>query len=78
MSIEKTSFGTTIDCKAVELYTIKNKAGASAGILTYGGTLHTLTIPDKLGNFADILIARLTKASLSGATRTVLRTVNLR
>jgi aldose 1-epimerase len=56
MSIEKTPFGATNECKAVELYTIKNKTGASAGILTYGGTLHTLTMPDKLGTFADILI----------------------
>lgn len=56
MSIEKIAFGTTKGCKAVELYTIKNAAGASAEILTYGGTLQALSMPDKHGLFKDITI----------------------
>ncbi len=56
MSIEKTPFGNTKDGKAVELYTIRNMCGASVGILTYGGTLHSLIMPDKFGKFKDVLI----------------------
>ena len=56
MSIEKKLFGTTKDCKAVELYTITNAVGASAAILTYGGTLQALYMPDKLGDFKDVTI----------------------
>ncbi|HZK38754.1 MAG TPA: aldose epimerase family protein [Clostridia bacterium] len=56
MSIEKKLFGTTKDCKAVELYTLKNAVGASAEILTYGGTLQALSMPDRHGNFKDITI----------------------
>ncbi len=56
MSIEKKPFGTTKDCKAVELYTIKNAVGASAEILTYGGTLQALSMPDKDGVFKDVTI----------------------
>src|SRR5665647_884467 len=56
MSIEKLRFGMTSECKVVELYTIKNSAGAEAEILTYGGTLQALKMPDKLGNISDVLI----------------------
>lgn len=56
MSIEKTTFGTTKEHESVELYTLRNSCGASAGILTYGGTLHSLNMPDKIGHIKDILI----------------------
>ncbi len=56
MSIEKRPFGTAKDGKAVELYTIKNAVGASAEILTYGGTLQALSMPDKHGDFKDVTI----------------------
>lgn len=56
MSIEKLPFGITNDCKAVELYIVRNSVSASAEILTYGGTLQALKVPDKLGNISDVLI----------------------
>ncbi len=56
MSVEKLPFGKIDDCIDVELWMLKNSCGASAGILTYGGTLHSLSMPDKLGHFKDVLI----------------------
>lgn len=56
MSIEKRDFGTASDCKAVELYTLKNAAGASVEVITYGATLQAVSMPDKNGSFADVTI----------------------
>jgi len=56
MSVCKSHFGTTSEGKGVDLYTIKNAAGFSAGILTYGASLNTLTVPGKDGAFKDIVL----------------------
>jgi aldose 1-epimerase len=56
MSVQKREFGVAKDCKAVELYTIKNEAGASVEVITYGATMQALTMPDRNGKFADVTI----------------------
>ncbi len=58
MSIEKQSFGQTEDGKAVELYTLTNASGLKAEIMTYGGIVTSLQVPDRNGNFADIVLGR--------------------
>jgi aldose 1-epimerase len=54
-SIKKDSFGKTSDGKAVEIYTLKNSKGAEARIMTYGGTVVSLKMPDRNGKYADIV-----------------------
>ena len=56
MSIEKSIFGTARDGRNVDLYEIKNVKGSSARILTYGGTLCSLLVPDRSGQLVDVLL----------------------
>ncbi|WP_420144489.1 aldose epimerase family protein [Sphingobium sp.] len=46
----------TANGEAVETITLKNGAGVSAKILTYGATLQSLSGPDKSGKVADVLL----------------------
>ena len=55
-SIRKAPFGATGDGKKVEIYTLTNSAGAEARIMTYGGTVVSLKVPDKKGKFADVVL----------------------
>jgi aldose 1-epimerase len=54
-SITKTAFGTTPDGRAVELYTLRNSHGVEATIMTYGGVVQKLVVPDKQGRLADVV-----------------------
>ncbi|MBQ7541006.1 MAG: galactose mutarotase [Clostridia bacterium] len=56
MSIEKKRFGKTTDGKDVYSYTIANKNGMRAVVLSYGGALQALYVPDKKGKARDVLI----------------------
>ena len=48
--------GTLADGTAVEVISLTNKQGISARILTYGATLQSLSMPDKHGKAADVLL----------------------
>ncbi len=54
-SITKADFGKTPDGTPVEIYTLRNSKGAEACIMTYGGIVQKLIMPDKAGNFADVV-----------------------
>lgn len=54
--MKKVSFGTLPDGSPVSLYTLTNKNGLEAQITNYGGILVSLRVPDKSGNFADIVL----------------------
>jgi aldose 1-epimerase len=54
--ITKAGFGKTPEGQAVEIYTLRNSKGAEARIITYGGIVQSLTMPDKNGKFADIVL----------------------
>lgn len=56
MAVKKRPFGVTKGGKAVELYTISNAAGASIEILTYGGTVRALCVPDRTGRLGDVVL----------------------
>jgi aldose 1-epimerase len=56
MSIKKQAFGKTKDGKNVDLYTLTNTNGLNAKIMTYGGIVTSLQVPDRNGNFADIVL----------------------
>ena len=49
-------FGTTPNGTEVELYTLSNKQGMEASIITYGGILVSLLVPDKQGKLADVVL----------------------
>lgn len=49
-------FGKTSDGKAVEIYTLTNTKGAEVKIITYGGTVVSLRVPDRNGKFGDVVL----------------------
>ncbi len=55
-TVTVSAFGETQDGKAVHLYTLKNRNGLSADIMTYGGTVVRLMAPDRHGQLGDILL----------------------
>jgi len=54
--IEKQPFGKTTDRKKVDLYTLTNTNGLTAKITNYGGIVTSLQVPDRNGNFTDIVL----------------------
>lgn len=63
MSVIKTLYDVMPDGRSVWLYTIENRNGVSAGILTRGATLNSFVCPDKNGGTGDILMGFDTLAS---------------
>jgi len=55
-TITKADFGKTPEGKAVDLYTLRNAKGAEARIMTYGGIVQSLAMPDRNGQMADIVL----------------------
>ena len=53
--ITKTLFGKKPCGCEVYKYTLENEQGASVEILTLGGIIRAINIPDKTGNFADVV-----------------------
>jgi aldose 1-epimerase len=56
MSIWRTDFGKTDDGKNIELYTLTNKGGMTAKVMTYGAILTELHVPDRSGKTADVVL----------------------
>src|SRR5690349_12438913 len=50
------SFGKTAGGEPVEVYTLKNKNGMIAKVMTRGATLTELHVPDKTGKTADVVL----------------------
>ncbi|MEC8989290.1 MAG: hypothetical protein VYB66_08585, partial [Verrucomicrobiota bacterium] len=55
-TVKKEAFGKTADGKAVEAYTLVNKNGLKARIITYGAMLTEMHVPDNNGKFGDIVL----------------------
>ncbi len=55
-TITKADFGTTPDGQPVDIYTLHNANGAEARIMTYGGILQSLCVPDKNGKLGDVVL----------------------
>jgi aldose 1-epimerase len=54
---EKTAvFGRTADGQTVEIYTLTNSNGVEARIMTYGGTVVSIKVPDRNGQFGDVVL----------------------
>jgi aldose 1-epimerase len=54
--VTKDNFGTTRDGESVERYTLKNKHGLAAKVITLGGIINELHVPDRAGKTADIAL----------------------
>jgi aldose 1-epimerase len=55
-TISKAAFGQTPDGTPVEIYTLRNRNGMEARIMTYGGIVTSLKVPDKNGNLGDVVL----------------------
>lgn len=53
--IDENTFSGIIDGKEVNLYTLKNENGLMAQLTNFGGRVVSLWVPDKHGNFDDIV-----------------------
>ena len=56
MAIEKELFGIMPNQKEVYIYTLKNSNGMEVEICTYGGSIVSSLVPDKNGNFHDVIL----------------------
>ncbi|MGH7991250.1 MAG: aldose epimerase family protein, partial [Limisphaerales bacterium] len=55
-SVSQAPFGQMPDGTPVEIYTLRNGKGMEACILTYGGIVESLKVPDRNGNFGDVVL----------------------
>src|SRR5665647_3412821 len=56
LSITKELFGTTTDGKAVDLYTMTNGPGMVVKIMTYGGTIQQILVPDRHHQLTNVVL----------------------
>ena len=56
LSSEHAAFGKMPDGTTVEKYTLRNSLGMQATVITYGGTLQSLLVPDKHGKTEDVVL----------------------
>jgi aldose 1-epimerase len=54
--IQTRDFGTDLDGGAVHLYTLRNVNGMEAAITDHGATVVSLQVPDRSGQFADVVL----------------------
>ena len=55
-TISQAPFGKTADGTPVEICTLRNSKGMEACIITYGGIVVSLKVPDKNGRFGDVVL----------------------
>jgi len=55
-SISKRAYATTRDGQGVDEYTLTNANGVEAKIITFGGIITSLRVPDRKGNYADVVL----------------------
>ena len=56
LSVTETPFGTMPDGQKVEMFHLKNASGMEADIITYGGAVQAIKVPDKNGKIADVAL----------------------
>jgi aldose 1-epimerase len=54
--VRKQVFGKTSSGETVELYTLTNSKGMEATIMTYGGIIVSLKVPDRSGKSGDVVL----------------------
>ncbi len=66
MPVSQSIFGHTPDGREVREFTLVNAHGLAAQILTYGGTVRTLRVPDRRGTMGDVVLGFETLAPYLG------------
>lgn len=56
MAITKSFFGKTKNNEEISLYKLVNNNNMSISVITYGGTLTSINVPDKNNIFADVVL----------------------
>ncbi len=56
VSVQKAAFGQTKEGAPVEIYTLTNRNGMVARVMTYGATLTELRVPDRTGTLASVVL----------------------
>lgn len=55
-TVQRQDFGQTADGTPVDLYTLANEAGMKVSIMTYGGIVTQIHVPDRTGKTADVTL----------------------
>jgi aldose 1-epimerase len=66
-TIERQQYGVAGNGGAVHLFTLANARGVAARIITYGGTIVSLDVPDANGRIANIVLTRRDLAEYESA-----------
>jgi aldose 1-epimerase len=56
LRIDKAPFGSLADGRAIDKYTLSNSHGMSVSIITYGGIVQAVNVPDNRGHVADVAL----------------------
>jgi aldose 1-epimerase len=56
MSVTKEPFGSLTDGTPIDVFTLANKHGLEARIMTYGAILVSLRVPDRTGRLGDVVL----------------------
>jgi aldose 1-epimerase len=56
MSIKKSIYSKTKDGKIIDIFTFRNSKGVELKITNLGGIVISLMVPDRFGNFADVVL----------------------
>ena len=56
LSVTEAPFGTMPDGQAVQIYHLKNANGMEVSIITYGGAVQSIMMPDKNGHIDDVAL----------------------
>jgi aldose 1-epimerase len=56
LSISESPFGKLPDGQAIEMYSLKNANGIQVNIITYGGAVQSIMMPDKNGHVEDVAL----------------------
>ena len=53
--LQKADFQKVIDDKQTDLFILKSESGAEVAITNYGGAVVAIMVPDKNGNYANVI-----------------------
>lgn len=65
--VDKAKYGTTKDGVAVDIYTLTNRNGVIAKVITFGAVLTELHVPDRDGKLADVVLGFTSLQGYEGA-----------
>lgn len=58
--LKREDFQTTVNGKKTDLFVLRNKQGNEVAVTNYGGAVVAIMMPDKDGNYANLIHAMTT------------------